>query len=83
MTRREQLSEITVKQAQRNRIFYMVIQPIQGIVQLILWFYIWINMPVDLGIILILIGLPILQVVVWKFDVSGLNHISLVTGLNM
>jgi len=71
MNRKEKLTNITVKQAQRNRIFYMVIQPIQGILQLMLWVYIWVDMPVDSGVAIMIIGLLVLQVIVWRFDVSG------------
>lgn len=62
---------ITVRQTQRNRIFFMVVQPIQGILQLILWIFIWVNMPIDIGIYIIVISLLLLQVIVWKLDTSN------------
>lgn len=70
-TKKERVVGITVRQTQRNRIFFMVVQPIQGILQLILWIFIWVEMPVDIGIYIIVISLLLLQVVVWKLDVSN------------
>lgn len=70
MNKKEKAIGVTVRQAQRNRIFYMVIQPAQALLNLILWVFIWVDMPVNVGIYIIVILLLAIQVIVWKLDTS-------------